>query len=99
MKKTTLLNKTSVETFGLTEELHNIAVEMVKNDNTKYGSYTLEEVDADRLDCWIDNAINDGDEEYEQFLSEAQLLDADVYAFTDHLGTFSQTLGDVVVYY
>ena len=98
MKRTSLLGQTRVETFGLSDELHNIAVEMVKNDNTKYGSYTLEEFDADMLDCWIENAQNDGDEEYEQFLCEAQLLDADIYAFTDHLGDFSQTLGDVVVY-
>jgi hypothetical protein len=98
MKRTSLLGQTRVETFGLSDELHNIAVDMVKNDIDVYGNYSLEEVDADMLDCWIENAQNDGDEEYEQFLSEAQLLDAEVYAFTDHLGDFSQTIGDVVVY-
>ena len=50
------------------------------------------------LDCFIENAQEDNDKEYEEFLVNAKSHGADVYAFTYHLGDLSQELGDVAVY-
>ena len=98
MKRTTLVeNVTHVETFDLSKEQHDMVVEMVKSGKEKNGNYALEEVDADMLDVWIDNAKEEGNTEYENFLANAQLLDADVYTLTDNFG-FSQPIGEVVVY-
>lgn len=84
--------------YGLTDEQEKIAIDLYENNKRCYGNYTLEEVDADTLDSWIDNAKADGDEEYEEFLTDAQLNDADVFVLTDHLGDFSQPIGEFVVY-
>lgn len=97
-KLVTILSEVSkVESFGLTREQHDLAVKMI-DQNENGGNYSLEDVDPDMLDCFIENAQEDNDKEYEAFLTDAKLLGADVYAFTDHLGEFSQALGDVAVY-
>ena len=103
-KLVTILSEVSkVESFGLTQEQHDLAVRMidevrmiVKNENG--GNYSLEDVDPDMLDCFIENAQEDKDKEYEEFLVNAKSHGADVYAFTYHLGDLSQELGDVAVY-
>ena len=97
-KLVTILSEVSkVESFGLTQEQHDLAVRMIdRNENG--GNYYLEDVDPDMLDCFIENAQKDNDKEYEEFLVNAKSHGADVYAFTDHLGDFSQELGDVAVY-
>jgi hypothetical protein len=102
MKRTTtykLENECKVETFGLTEKQHDMVVEMVKADVDKCGNYTLEEVDADLWDAWIDNAKQEGNEEYEEFLAEAQLCDAATYTLFDNIGEWSQPIGEVSIYY
>ena len=91
------MNK-EIKSFDLSTEQHEIAVDMVNNNKRKVGNYTLEEVDADMLDSWIDNAKEEGNTEYENFLAEAQLNDAELYTLTDHLGDFSQPIGEVAVY-
>ena len=91
-------NDYRIETFDLSEEQHDIAVDMVKSNKRKVGNYTLEEVDADMLDSWIDNAKEEGNTEYENFLAEAQLNDAELYTLTDHLGDFSQPIGEIAVW-
>ena len=97
-KLVTILSEVSkVESFGLTQEQHDLAVRMIdKNENG--GNYSLEYVDPDMLDCFIENAQEDNDKEYDEFLVNAKSHGADVYAVTDHLGDFSQELGDVAVY-
>ena len=97
-KLVTILSEVSkVESFGLTQEQHDLAVRMIdRNENG--GNYSLEDVDPDMLDCFIENAQEDNDKEYEEFLVNAKSHGADVYAFTYHLGDLSQELGDVAVY-
>ena len=97
-KLVTILSEVSkVESFGLTQEQHDLAVRMIdRNENG--GNYYLEDVDPDMLDCFIENAQEDNDKEYEEFLVNAKSHGADVYAFTYHLGDLSQELGDVAVY-
>ena len=97
-KLVTILSEVSkVESFGLTQEQHDLAVRMI-NQNENGFNYSLKDVDSDMLDCFIENAQEDNDKEYEEFLVNAKSHGADVYAFTDHLGGFSQELGDVAVY-
>ena len=97
-KLVTILSEVSkVESFGLTQEQHDLAVRMIKQ-NENGGNYSLEDVDPDMLDCFIENAQEDNDKEYEEFLVNAKSHGADVYAFTYHLGDLSQELGDVAVY-
>ena len=97
-KLVTILSEVSkVESFGLTQEQHDLAVRMIdRNENG--GNYYLEDVDPDMLDCFIENAQEDNDTEYEEFLVNAKSQGADIYAFTYHLGDLSQELGDVAVY-
>ena len=97
-KLVTILSEVSkVESFGLTQEQHDLAVRMI-DQNENGGNYYLEDVDPDMLDCFIENAQEDNDKEYEEFLVNAKSQGADIYAFTYHLGDFSQELGDVAVY-
>ena len=97
-KLVTILSEVSkVESFGLTQEQHDLAVRMI-DQNENGGNYSLEDVDPDMLDCFIENAQKDNDKEYEEFLVNAKSHGADVYAFTYHLGDLSQELGDVAVY-
>ena len=97
-KLVTILSEVSkVESFGLTQEQHDLAVRMIdRNENG--GNYSLIYAEPDMLACFIENAQEDNDKEYEEFLVNAKSHGADVYAFTDHLGDFSQALGDVAVY-
>ena len=103
-KLVTILSEVSkVESFGLTQEQHDLAVRMIDevrmiDRNENGGNYYLEDVDSDMLDCFIENAQEDNDKEYEEFLVNAKSHGADVYAFTYHLGDLSQELGDVAVY-
>ena len=95
MKRVTTLDGFRVETYDLSEEQHNLAVDMVKRGINANGNYTLEDVDADTLDIWIDDAE---DEDYKNFLANAQWNDAEIYTLDDWLGDFYQTIGEVVVY-
>ena len=97
-KLVTILSEVSkVESFGLTQDQHDLAVRMI-DQNENGGNYSMKDVDPDILDFFIENAQEDNDKEYEEFLVNAKSHGADVYAFTDHLGDFSQALGDVAVY-
>jgi hypothetical protein len=86
------------ETFGLSEEQHEIAIDLAKNNKRKVGSYTLEEVDDEMVNVWIADAHSEGEEEYAEFLRKALASNAEIYTLTDHLGGFSQPIGEVVVY-
>ena len=97
-KLVTILSEVSkVESFGLTQEQHDLAVRMI-DQNENGGNYSLEDVDQDMLDCFIENAQEDNDKEYEEFLVNAKSHGADVYTLYDSLGDFSQPIGDVAVY-
>ena len=99
MKRITSLgNDYRVETFDLSEEQHDIAVEMVKGNQRKNGSYTLEEVDSEMVNVWIADAHSEGETEYAEFLRETLASRADLYTLTDHLGDFSQPIGEVAIY-
>ena len=103
-KLVTILSEVSkVESFGLTQEQHDLAVRMIDevrmiDQNENGGNYSLEDVDPDMLDCFIENAQEDNDKEYEEFLVNAKSHGADVYTLYDSLGDFSQPIGDVAVY-
>lgn len=86
------------ETFGLSEEQHEIAIDLAKNNKRKVGSYTLEEVDDEMVNVWISDAHSEGEEEYAEFLRKALASNAEIYTLTDHLGGFSQPIGEVAVY-
>jgi len=99
MKKTTYLeNVGRVETYDLSEEQHNIAVDILGNNKRKVGSYTLEEVDDEMANVWIADAFSEGEEEYAHFLQKVIADGAELYTLTDHLGDFSQPIGEVAVY-
>ena len=102
MKRITLLsgfNSYKVETFDLSKEQHEIAVDLVKNNKRKVGSYTLEEVDDEMVNVWIADAHSEGNEDYAEFLRKALAESAELYTLTDHLGEFSQPIGEVAVFH
>lgn len=91
-------NNYRIDTFDLSEEQHDITVDMVRNNKRKVGNYTLEEVDGEMANVWIADAHSEGEEEYAEFLREALAESAELYTLTDHLGEFSQPIGEVAVY-
>ena len=91
-------NDYRIETFDLSEEQHDIAVDMVKNNKRKVGNYTLEEVDSELPNVWIADAHSEGNEDYAEFLRKALAESAELYTLTDHLGKFSQPIGEVAVF-
>lgn len=99
MKRTRIVkNGVSIETFGLSEEQHESAVDLVVNNKSKVGSYTLEDVDDEMANVWIADAHSEGEEEYAEFLRNALAKSAELYTLTDHLGDFSQPIGEVAVF-
>ena len=94
-KIVTLENCCRVETFGLSEEQHDIVVEMVKKNQRKNKNYTLEKVDKEMVNVWISDA---DEEEYAEFLRESLAKNAEIVTLTDHLGDFSQPIGEVAIY-
>lgn len=91
-------NTYRIETFDLSEEQHDIAVDMVRNNKRKSGNYTLEEVDSEMVNVWIADAHSEGEEEYAEFLRESLAEDAEILILTDHLGNASQPIGEVAVW-
>ena len=95
----TKLENCEVVTCGLTKEQHDIAVEIIKDNKRKAGGYTLEEVEDDEMvNVWIADAFSEGETEYAHFLQNALAKGADIYTLTDHMGGFSQPIGEVAVY-
>lgn len=50
------------------------------------------------VNIWIADAFSEGDEDYAHFLQNALAKEAEIYLLTDHLGEFSQPIGEVVIY-
>lgn len=90
-------NYERVETFGLSEDQHNAAIELARSNKRKVGSYTLEEVDSEMVNVWIADAFSEGETEYAEWLQKVLAVSADLYTLTDHLGEFSQPIGEVAV--
>ena len=91
------MNK-EIKCFGLSSGLENIAKQMVNDIMAKFGNYTLEEVDGEMANVWIADAHSEGEEEYAEFLRNALAKSAELYTLTDHLGEFSQSIGEVAVF-
>jgi uncharacterized NAD-dependent epimerase/dehydratase family protein len=91
----TKLDNCEVVSCGLTKELHEIAVEMVKNNPFDLMQYDFEEVDTEMANVWIADAFSDEEEEYAHFLQKAIADGADLYTMKDEL----QSLGEVAIYF
>lgn len=83
------------EFYGLTDEQEEIARDLYENNKRWVGHYTLEEVDRETAECWRDDT---DDDEYRGFLDDVLENGADLFSLTDHLGDFSQPIGEVAVY-
>ena len=100
MKRTTTLEDSCrVETYNLSEEQHNLVVDMIKEDADASGNYTLEDVDNEMANVWISDAHSEGETEYAEFLRNALAESADLYTLEDWLGDFHQSIGEVAVFY
>jgi hypothetical protein len=95
MEQRTKLDNCEVVSFNLTEEQHNIAAEMVRNDPFDLMQYDLDEVDTELANVWISDAHSEGNEEYAEFLRKAIANDANLYTLKDNL----QELGEVAIYW
>lgn len=87
-----------VKTFGLTSEQEKIATRLYKENKKKIGTYTLEEVDGEMANIWISEAHANGEENYAEFLRDANAKGAELYTLTDHLGEFSQPIGEIAIF-
>ena len=92
------MNK-EIKSFDLSTEQYEVVVDMVNNNKRKVGSYTLEDVDNEMANVWIAEAYSEGITEYAEFLRKALAENAELYTLTDHLGEFSQPIGEVAVFY
>jgi hypothetical protein len=93
------MNMKEIKYYGLTPEQEGVAKDLYENNKRKVGSYTLEEVDSEMVNIWIADAHSEGDTEYAEFLRKALAENAELYTLTDHLGEFSQPIGEVAVFY
>lgn len=99
MKKTTIIiGQGHIETYDLSQHQHDLVVDMVKNNKREAETYTLEETDGEMAKVWISDAHAEGNEEYAEFLRQALASSSELYTLTDHLGEFSQPIGEVAVY-
>ena len=99
MKRITKLDDCRIETFDLSQEQHDIAVEMVKKNQRKNGNYTLKEIeDREMVNVWIADHFSVNNEEYAHFLQRALANDAELYTLTYYLGDFPQPISEVAVY-
>lgn len=79
----------NIETFGLDENLHELAVTMVRNDAQSVGNYYLDKTNG-KIDC-----------EYSDLLAQANEKGAEIYTLSHfHLGHehYDDILGYVAVY-
>lgn len=91
----TKLDNCEVVSCGLTKELHDIAVEMVKNSPFDLMQYDLDKIeDTEMVNVWIADAFSEGEEEYAHFLQKALADGVDLYTMKDEL----QSLGEVAIY-
>ena len=94
--QTTKLDNCEVVSCGLTKELHDIAVEMVKNNPFDLMQYDLDKIeDTEMVNVWIADAFSEGEEEYAHFLQKALADGVDLYTMKDEL----QSLGEVAIYF
>ena len=92
----TKLDNCEVVSCGLTKELHDIAVEMVKNNPFDLMQYDLDKIeDTEMVNVWIADAFSEGEEEYAHFLQKALADGVDLYTMKDKL----QPLGEVAIYF
>jgi len=84
-----------IKFYGLDDNQEKIAKYIYENNVRWGGNYTLEEVDDETAKIWIDDT---DDDEYREFLEDALEKGAEVYSLTDHLGEFSQPIGEIAVY-
>ena len=91
----TKLDNCEVVSCGLTKELHDIAVEMVKNSPFDLMQYDVDKIeDTEMVNVWIADAFSEGEEEYAHFLQKALADGVDLYTMKDEL----QSLGEVAIY-
>ena len=83
------------EFYGLEDYQEEIAKKLYEENKRRMGSYTLEEVSVEMAECWRDDT---DDDEYREFLEEAIENGAELYSLVDHLGDFTQPIGEVAVY-
>ena len=88
-----------VETFDLSEELHDMVVnKMVKKHRFNVGGYRLDVTDGEMVNVWIADAHSEGNTEYAEFLREALAANADIYTLVDSVGGVDQEIGEVAIY-
>ena len=95
---TTIVDGTTYKTFGLTKELHDIAVKFLTENKRKIDNYTLEELDSETVNVWIADAHAEGQEDFAEFLRSANAHNGTVYTLKSHVGDFSQSIGELAVY-
>ena len=99
MKLTTEIEGKKISTYGVNEITHKLVCEMIKKDKNKAANYTLEEPDDDTIESWIEEAKDEFDMEYAEWLSHAKENGIDLYTLYDHIGNFKQPICDVKVEY
>ena len=90
---TELENGCKVKSFGLGEEEHKIAVDLLKNNKREEKGYHVDDSSI-FVDEWIEAAEIKGNNEYADFLKEANDLGLSVYTLYDDW----QPIGEVVLY-
>ena len=88
-----------VETFGLSQEQHNVVLEMIDKEKMSLGNYELTSPDREMVNVWISDAHSEGEEDYAEFLRNALANEAEIYTLEDCLlGDVTQQIGEVAVF-
>ena len=84
----------NVASCDLNDVQHDIVCDMIANDKTKNGNYTIELVDDTIVDVWAEDDDNENKEFYQKYKNKF----ADFYTLYDNLGDFKQPIGDIAVW-
>jgi hypothetical protein len=83
----------NIKSFGLTDEQHKAAVEIIRKNEMTIGCYGIDAVYPVQVDVWSNK-----DYEYSPFLKAAKDNNADVYIFSHYSRWIEQEIGYVAVY-
>ena len=95
-RTTTIPNLGTIKSFGLSQNNHDAACQMLKDDISTMDNLGLHEVDDELVNVWISDAHANLETEYAEFLRVALANNAAIYTLVDL--TIPQEIGDIAFY-
>lgn len=85
----------NIKTFGMTEEQHKIAFEMIKENLCKKGNYQLRKVDDFTAKVWCEDTE---DKDYKEFFKNGFDKCATFHVLVEFVNGVEEPIGDIAEY-